>query len=303
MIRKDFTVTSDFDGLNLQGTLFQPEGAPKGIVQLVHGMCERKSRYEDLMAFFAKNGYVAACHDQRGHGDSVKEEDDRGWFHDKHGKAIVDDCAKVTKYLKSEYPDLPVTLFGHSMGSMIVRCYIREYDKLIDKLIVCGSPSFNPLAGVAVLLARTIGFFKGERRRSQMLSYLSTGKGAAEFKKLGKGSWLSRDESVAKEFYSDPKCYFVFTCNGFENLFNLMKNTYDKKGYKVQNPDLPIHFVSGSDDPVLVNEKQWNAAVESMRKVGYKKVTGKLYQDMRHEIHNEIGKEEVYQDLLAFIEA
>lgn len=82
-----------------------------------------------------------------------------------------------------------------------------------------------------------------------------------------------------------------------------MKNTYDKKGYKVQNPDLPIHFVSGSDDPVLVNEKQWNAAVESMRKVGYKKVTGKLYQDMRHEIHNEIGKEEVYQDLLAFIEA
>ena len=302
MIKKEFTVVSDYDGLNLQGILYEPENTPKGIVQLVHGMCEYKKRYEPFMQFLCKNGYVAVCYDHRGHGYSVASDDDLGWFHDFKGKAIVEDCAKITKHVKTLYPDLPVTLFGHSMGSMVVRCYLREHDDLIDKLIVCGSPSANPLAGTAVLLAKTIRLFRGQRHRSKMLSYLATGKGSAEFKKAGKGSWLTRDTEVAKAFLSDPKCGYTFTVNGFENLFNLMKYTYKKRGYQVQNPSLPIHFISGSDDAVLVDEMKWFKAVEFLRGVGYESVSGKLYEDMRHELLNEIGKEEVYADVLAFIE-
>lgn len=303
MTKKEFTVVSDFDGLGLKGILFEPDIAPKGIVQLVHGMCEHKHRYEDLAAFFAKNGYVAACHDHRGHGYSVKSEEDLGWFHDFDGKAIVEDAAQVTKYLKASYPNLPLTLYGHSMGSMVVRCYIREHDELIDKLIVCGSPASNPLAGVAVWLAKCIGFFRGERHRSKMLAFLSTGKGSEDFEKSGKGSWLTHDQAIAEAFKADPRCAFTFTCNGFSNLFNLMKYTYKKKGYQVKNPALPIHFVSGSEDAVLGDELKWFQSIEFLRGVGYENVTGKLYEGFRHEIHNEIGREEVYQDLLAFIEA
>ena len=173
MLKKDFTVISDYDGLVLKGIVYEPENTPKGIVQLVHGMCEYKKRYEPFMEFLAQNGYIAACHDQRGHGESVEKETDFGWMRDFYGKAIVEDCAKVTKWLKSTYPDLPVTLLGHSMGSMVVRCYLREHDDLIDKLVVSGSPASNPLAGVAVLLAKTIRFFRGQKHRSKMLSFLA----------------------------------------------------------------------------------------------------------------------------------
>ena len=303
MVKKDFTVVSDYDGLSLKGLVYEPENSPKGIVQLVHGMCEYKKRYEPFMEFLAQNGYIAACYDQRGHGDTVEKDTDFGWMNDCCGKAIVEDCVKVTKWLKSTYPDLPVTLLGHSMGSMVVRCYIREHDELIDKLIVCGSPASNPLAGVAVWLAKCIGFFRGERHRSEMLAFLSTGKGNEDFEKAGKGSWLTRDQAIVEAFHAHPRCAFTFTCNGFSNLFNLMKYTYKKKGYQVKNPSLPIHFVSGSEDAVLGDELKWFKSIEFLREVGYENVTGKLYEGFRHEIHNEIGREEVYQDLLAFVEA
>jgi len=301
MTKKEFVILSDYDGLKLQGLMYVPEGEPKGIVQLVHGMCEYKKRYEPFMQFLCENGYVAVCHDQRGHGYSVEKDEDLGWFHDFSSKAIVDDCAQVTKYVKGEYPDLSVVLFGHSMGSMIVRCYLRNYDHLIDKLIVCGSPSANPMAGTAVLLAKTIRLFLGQRHRSKMLSYLATGKGSKAFIKAGKGSWLTHDEAIAKAFLSDPKCGFTFTVNGFENLFKLMKYTYKKRGYQVQNPTLPIHFIAGSDDAVIVNEMKWFKAIEFLRGVGYASVSGKLYEGLRHELLNEIGKEEVYADVMRFI--
>ena len=302
MIRKKFTVESDYDGLKLQGIVYEPDGQPKGIVQLVHGMCEYKNYYEHVMQFFASKGYIAAGHDHRGHGESVLREEDLGWFGDGSGKAIVEDCAKVTRYLRSEYPDLPLTLYGHSMGSMVVRCCLREHDDLIDKLIVCGSPSYNPFTPPAFLLHKCITLCKGERHRSKMLDALSTGKGAEKLKKEKGGSWLTRDEEVVAKKEADPRCDFVFTCNGFENLLNLMKYTYQKKGYRVKNPALPIHFVAGSDDIMIGDELKWFKAIEFLRGVGYENVSGKLYEGMRHEIHNELGKEEVFEDLLRFIE-
>ena len=302
MKKKDFTVISKYDNLALRGTMYEPNGEKRGVVQIVHGMCEFRQRYEKFMQFLVQNGYVAVCYDQRGHGDSVASEDDLGWFRDFDGKAVVEDCAQVTEYIKNEYPDLPLILFGHSMGSMVVRCFLREYDDMIDKLVVCGSPSKNALAGMGIFLTKGIRLFRGQRYRSKLLSYLSTGNGNKRFPGEGAGAWLTKDRTVIEEFYGNPKGSKRFTCNGFENLFKLMKNTYRKNGYGVKNPNLPIHFVSGSADPVLGNELKWFKAIEFLRGVGYENVSGKLYEGMRHEILNEIGKEEVYADLLAFIE-
>lgn len=303
MEREEFVVKSNFDGLELKGTLVLPSVEPKGIFQIVHGMCEKRERYFELAEFLATNGYIVAVHDQRGHGDSVANAADRGWFGaDKKGVAIVEDAVQVTKFLKEKYPSLPICLFGHSMGSMVVRCYIQEHDDLIDKLMVCGSPSANPLAGAGVFMAKCIGLFRGERHRSSFLAYLSTGKGNDNFPGEEKGCWLSKNRENINAFYGDEKCNYRFTCNGFENLFNLMKNTYDKKLYKVKNKELPIHFVSGSDDAVLIDEDKWLAAQNLLREVGYKNVSGKLYQGLRHEIHNEPEREEVYWDFLEFLQ-
>lgn len=302
MEKKEWIVQSEFDGLPLHVCVYEPSGEKKGVLQILHGMCEFKERYHAFMQFFAENGYVAVCHDHRGHGDSVLDEKDRGYFYELSGKAIVQDAVQITQKIKAEYPDLPVTLFGHSMGSMVARCYLRDNDDCIDKAIICGSPSKNPLVGMAIFLEKCIRLFYGARHRSKMLAYLSTGKGDGNFEGEGKGAWLCRDRSVIEKYYGNPKSNYKFTCNGFENLFRLMKRTYTKKGYQVKNPSLPIHFVSGSDDAVMGDEMQWFKAIECLRGVGYTNVTGKLYKGLRHEIFNDIGKEEVLSDLLAFLE-
>ena len=236
MKKEKFSVISPFDGLELVCAVFTPETQAKGIVQFVHGMCEYKGRYEEMMAYFTDKGYVTVAHDQRGHGETAKNTDELGWFGDTTAKGIVEDAVAVTREIKRRYPNLPVTLFGHSMGSMVVRCYIQDYDDEIDKLIVCGSPSENPLSCAGIMMSKLIGVFKGKRYRSKMLSYLSTGKGNEKFPGEGPSAWLSRNRENIGAFNADPYCRYIFTCNGFENLFRLMKNTYAKNKYKVKNP-------------------------------------------------------------------
>ena len=302
MTKKDFTLISNFDGWELKGVVLEPKNSPKGIIQLVHGMTEHKYRYRDLMQFFVEKGYIFIAHDHRGHGESAHTQEDLGWFQDDTSRAIVEDAVQVTEYARKLYPNLPLTLYGHSMGSMVVRCYLREHDERIDKLVVSGSPTLNPLVDGGILLTKLITKLYGPRHRSKMLRYLSTGKGDQLMKGKGGGSWLTKDAQSVLDSKNDPKCDYTFTCNGFMNLFLLMKYTYQKEGYQVKNPKLPIYFISGADDAVIETKKKWWQALEFLRELGYQNVSGKLYEGLRHEIHNELEKEMVFEDVLKFIE-
>lgn len=306
MQKREFTLQSKYDNLALSCAEYTAEGVTqtnaKGVVQIVHGMCEYKERYEGFIDYLTQNGYVVFAHDHRGHGGSVTANENLGYFGDKKGEAIVDDAALVTDEIRRLYPGLSVTLFGHSMGSLVVRAYIQKYEEKIDKLIVCGSPSKNSLAGFGLMLNGVISAFRGEKYRSRLMANASTGGGDDKFPGEGKNAWLTRDKTVVEKYNADEKCNFVFSCNGFSNLLHLVKNAYKKKKYPAKHSDLPIFFMAGADDPVIGSEKKWLAAQQFLRDVGYKNVTGKSYPKMRHEILNELGKEEVYADALAFIE-
>ena len=306
MQKREFTLQSKYDNLALSCAEYTAEGGTqtnaKGVVQIVHGMCEYKERYEGFIDYLTQNGYIVFAHDHRGHGGSVTANENLGYFGDKKGEAIVDDAALVTDEIRRLYPGLSVTLFGHSMGSLVVRAYIQKYEEKIDKLIVCGSPSKNSLAGVGLMLNGVISAFRGKKYRSRLMANASTGGGDDKFPGEGKNAWLTRDKTVVEKYNADEKCNFVFSCNGFSNLLHLVKNAYKKKKYPAKHSDLPIFFMAGADDPVIGNEKKWLAAQQFLRDVGYKNVTGKSYPKMRHEILNELGKEEVYADALAFIE-
>lgn len=306
MQKREFTLQSQYDDLAISCAEYAAAGQTdenaKGAVQIVHGMCEYKERYEGFIEYLTENGYIVFAHDHRGHGGSVTGNDNLGYFGDKKGVAIVDDVALITDEIRRLHPGLEITLFGHSMGSLVVRAYLKKYENKIDKLIVCGSPSKNPLAGFGLFLNGLISAFKGRTYRSRLMANASTGGGDDEFPGEGKNAWLTRDKEIVKKYNADEKCNFIFTCNGFSNLLHLVKNVYKKKNYPVKKPDLPIFFIAGADDPVIVNEKKWLAAQEFLRSAGYKNVAGKLYPKMRHEILNELGKEEVYADALAFIE-
>lgn len=306
MQKREFTLQSKYDNLALSCAEYAAEGVTqtnaKGVVQIVHGMCEYKERYEGFIDYLTQNGYIVFAHDHRGHGGSVTANENLGYFGDKKGEAIVDDAALVTDEIRRLYPGLSVTLFGHSMGSLVVRAYIQKYEEKIDKLIVCGSPSKNSLAGFGLMLNGVISAFRGKKYRSRLMANASTGGGDDKFPGEGKNAWLTRDKTVVEKYNADEKCNFVFSCNGFSNLLHLVKNAYKKKKYPAKHSDLPIFFMAGADDPVIGSEKKWLEAQQFLRDVGYKNVTGKSYPKMRHEILNELGKEKVYADALAFIE-
>ena len=303
---------SGSDGLPLSVFRTEPDATSdiKGIVQLVHGMNEYKERYLPFIKYLTDHGYITVIHDHRGHGHSIRSNDDLGYFYEGGYRALVEDIHEITLDIK-EYAqnltgknDLPLILFGHSMGSLAVRCYIRQYDSDIDKLIVCGCPSYNSAAKPGLQLVKLFKKIKGERNRSMFIAGLVMGSYEKRFKKEGvPHSWINSDLEAVKAYGADPLCNYLFTLNGFENLVRLTILTYTDGGYAMNNPELPIRFYSGADDPCAVNEKAFNSAVELLKKQGYTNVSGKMYENMRHEILNEPEHNKVFEDIMQFIQA
>ncbi len=151
MKQEQFFVKSPCDGLNLSTLTVLPQLPEKaeGIVQLIHGMAEHKERYLHFMEFLAAHGYICIIHDHRGHGKSVKSSADLGYFYGQGSDGLVEDTAAVTRYARSRWPNLPVFLIGHSMGSLIARAYTKKYDDQIERLILIGSPSEKGGARIA----------------------------------------------------------------------------------------------------------------------------------------------------------
>lgn len=302
MKREYIQLNSECDNLPLSVAVFIPDDEIKGIVQLSHGMAEHKERYYGFMEFLAGKGYACIINDHRGHGQSVRDKEDLGYFYDDGADYIVEDLHQLTEYIKERFPGRPVYLFGHSMGSLVVRKYIKKYDGDIAKLIVCGSPSQNPLVGVALGLVKVQKAFKGDRYRSSLIQGLAFGSYNKKIKNpLSENAWLSADGENVSKYEQDELCGFVFTLNGFRNLFLLVKEVYSPEGWAMKNRELPIFFIAGADDPVIVDEKKWKQSQDFLRERGYKDVTGKLYEGKRHEILNEGIKSKVYEDVIDFI--
>jgi alpha-beta hydrolase superfamily lysophospholipase len=284
---------------------FPPEGVkPLGIIQFVHGMAEYRNRYFETMKKFNEKGFICAITDLRGHGENIMTKDDLGHFGDGVGYTdIIEDIHDYTMYLKREFPNLPLILLGHSMGSLIVRVYTKKYAKEIDALIISGSPSNNPLTGVVKVLIRLLVLFKGWRYHSETLAKLVTGSFDKPFEKEGiKNSWLSRDRKVVDAYNADPLCGFSFSLNGYYVLMNLLQQVYTKKGWISKNPNLPVMFMSGAYDPCKGSEKTFKKTVTHFKRCGFPNTFSKLYPEMRHELFNELDNKNVYTDILKFLE-
>lgn len=290
-------IQSEFDNLPLDVLIMSPSH-PKGIIQISHGMCEHKERYLDFMNFMYQNDFVCIIHDHRGHGKSVYSANDLGYFYQDGDKGIVEDLHQLTVYIRKQYPTLPLYLFGHSMGSLVVRCYLKKYDDLIDGLIVCGSPSINKAAGIGIQLAKYYQRNKGGHFRPPLIQKIAFDSFNKAFDKHTPNSWICSDKEIVKAYNQNPLCHFVFTANGFECLFKLMQNCYSHDEWSLKNENLPIHFIAGENDPCIVNEKKFNEAVSFLRKCGYHDVSSQLFANMQHEILNELEHIKVYQHIL-----
>lgn len=298
--KSHFTFLSAQDGLSLDALLLTPPH-PKAVLQIAHGMCEHKERYVPFMEYMSRSGFACVIHDHRGHGKSIRRPEDLGYFYENGGAALVEDLYQLTKESKQKFPNLPYFLFGHSMGSLAVRCYAKKYDKAINGLVICGCPSNNPMAGMGLMLDKILQKFKGPHARSRIVDTLFSQSFEKPFRKERRQhAWVCSDSKVVEAYNSDPLCSFTFTLNGYESLLWLVRNTYSTQGWAVENPSLPILFLSGENDPCMLSKEKFQEAVSLMQKLGYRNVSHRLYPGMRHEILNESGKEKVYADVEAF---
>ncbi len=294
-------ILSPVDKLKLSLIYCEPTEAPKGIVQIAHGMCEHKERYIPLMEYLCQNGYAVVCNDHRGHGESVKSNVDLGYMGKDGWLALVEDLKAITLWARKKWPGLPLTLFGHSMGSLAVRSYAKRYDSQIDSLIVCGCPSDNPAKDAGILMARMIGQIKGWHYRPKILQKMSFGAYNKPFEKEGwPAGWVCSDPAILKAYHQDPLCQFIFTADGFQNLLLLMKDCYSTD-WKTLRYGLPVHFISGGEDPCRVSDKALEKAVQAFRDRGYENVSLKIYPGLRHEIHNETAHQQVWEDILSYL--
>lgn len=299
---QEIKIISEQDGLSLSALLLEPDKSPKGIVQISHGMAEHKERYIPFMEYLQSKGYIVIASDHRGHGQSIRKKEDLGYFYETKAEYIVEDLHQITLWIKEQYPNLPVILFGHSMGSMIVRKYIKKYDCDIDKLIVCGSPSKNSMVNVGLLFTDVLSLFHNEKYRSLFLHNMTFGNYSKRFSSNKENSWLCTDEAIVEEYETCKNCGFVFTLNGFHNLFCLMKDIYKEKGWQKKKLTLPILFIAGEQDPVIGNEKKWCESQRFLNKIGYSNIQSILYPGLRHELLNEPNRLEIFKDIIQWIE-
>ena len=284
----------------LKGVVYLPAGTPQGIFHLVHGMTEYIGRYDALLSLIASAGYVACGFDNLGHGKTASE-NERGFIAEKDGyNYLIDDVKLFGDAVKKDYPGLPYYLMGHSMGSFIVRLAAEKYGDGIDKLIICGTGGPNPAAPAGLLLCDIISLFKGKRGYSSFIENMAFGAYNKRFPGGGKYEWLTKDEEIKKKYAEDPLCTFRFTLSALHDLVKLNSLCNKPGWFKNMRKDLPILLISGADDPVGDYGKGVTAVYDKLLKAGCD-ADIRLYENCRHEIHNDTCREESAQDILKFI--
>ena len=283
---------------------YLPEGNAVGIVQIVHGIAEHVARYDDFAGFLADNGYIVVAHDQLGHGKSVAGEDSIGFFSEEGGWGkAVEDIHKLHDLTAERYPGKPYFIFGHSMGSFLTRTYLIRYRTGLDGAVISGTgqQSGALIAGGKMMSALEIKRH-GPRYKSELLNKMAFGSYNDKLGDIRTGfDWLSRNEAVVDAYIDDPLCGFVPSAALLHDMMGGIEFISKPKNIARMKKDLPVMFMSGDCDPVGEQGRGVIRAYKAFLKAGMTDVTMKLYHGGRHEMINELNKNEVYQDVLAWL--
>lgn len=305
MKKEEFYFDSRDNDTKLHAVRWMPDSENvAGIVQIVHGMAEYVERYEELAAYLTDRNFVVTGEDHLGHGKSVPEGGQQGYFCEQDpATVVVRDVHRLKKMTQELYPGVPYFILGHSMGSFITRNYICRYGTGIDGALILGTGMQS--AGL-LLASKTVaaieGAFRGQRHVSRMMDKAAFGaynRRIAE--KRTDYDWLSRDEERVDAYIADPDCGFVFTVNGFKTLFELISRAKKPENLGKIPAELPIFMASGAEDPVGNYGKGVEKAYRSLQGVGVRDLTLKLYPEDRHELMNEPDREQVMADIAEWL--
>jgi len=305
MTQSDITSRSSADGLTLHGYAWTPDGPPRGVVQIAHGMSEHAGRYGRFAAALNAAGFVAYGFDHRGHGRTAGVEG-LGHMAERDGWArAVADLGQVTAEAAARHPGLPVILFGHSMGSFMAQRLVQLPGPPLQACILCGSNGRPPpIAIVGRLIARAERFRLGGRGRSQLIDALSFGAFNKRFMPARTAyDWLSRDPAEVDKYLADPFCgnsmdpqFWIDFLEGLEILSQPAEQARIPK-------QLPFLVISGGHDPVSAGTRGLRQLLDAYQRAGIRRVESKFYAEARHELLNETCRDAVTADVIRFIES
>ena len=287
----------------IHACIWQCEGEPKAVLQIIHGMAEYALRYAPLAEFLTKRGFVVCAEDHLGHGKSVLTENDLGYFAAKNGwQTVLADIRGLTEIVKPKYEGVPYFVMGHSMGSFFCRKYISVYGVDLAGAIVMGTGFKGAgTTGGAKFITKLVALFKGWRHRSKLINNAAFGAYNKKFEKRTEFDWLSANPDNVDNYIADPLCGVPFTCNAFYGLFSIISQACKTSTIKAVPDKLPILVVAGADDPVGDYGKGVEKFTDKLLKYG-KNASMTLYRGCRHEIVNDICAPQLFEDLAQFIE-
>lgn len=301
---QDFYFQSSTGRTSIHALKCVPDGKPRAVVQIAHGIAEHIDRYRPFMEFLADNGFVAAGNDHLGHGKSIRVPAEQGFFAEKDGWwRVVDDMDKLHDIMSKEYPELPYVLFGHSMGSFLTRTYLIKHPDKYDAVILSGTGHQSPalvLGGNAA--ASVMAKLNGAMGDGAKLDSLAFGTYLSKIENpRTKFDWLSRDTEQVDKYIADPLCGFVGKIGLYRDMMQGIKFITNEKNIAQMNKEKPVYFMSGDGDPVGDYGKGVERAYKAFCNAGLHDVFMRLYPGGRHEMLNETNKEQVYQDILNWL--
>lgn len=287
--------------------LWLPEsGQPKGIVQIVHGISEYIDRYAPVARFLSSHGFIVTGSDHLGHGRTALSSEEYGFFTEKNGWHTVSaDVRRLRVLMGQRYPDLPYFMLGHSMGSFLARTYLIDWPGTLTGCVLSGTGQEPPaLVAAGRLLADGVCKTSGPRTHSKLIEQLAFGAYNKQFTPARtRADWISRDEKVVDAYVADPLCSFMPSAGMFRDMMDGLQYIAKKSNLNKMEPTTPVYFFSGDQDPVGQNGKTVQTVAGFFEQAGCTDVKLRLYPGGRHEMMNELNREEVYADLLNWLES
>ena len=287
----------------IHAQIYEPVGVEiVGVLQISHGMIDHIGRYKLLVEALTARGYVVAGNDHLGHGGSVSSDSEYGYFAKRDGYSLViDDLYKMNKILRERYPELPLVLMGHSMGSFLARLYAVRYPDTVDGLIIHGTGGKNPLLPMGKLVVSVLKALRGDHHRSKFVRSLAEGGYNKSFDSSeGEGAWLTRDGDTVADRPNDKRTSFVFTVSGYYDLFTMVSKSNSRDWYERYPKKLKTLVISGECDPVGNFGEGVREVYDGLSAKGCT-VDVLLYEGARHELFNETCRDEVFSDLCDFL--
>lgn len=290
---------------NLNVIIWETEKEPIGVLQIVHGMAEYIDRYDNFAKYMTEHGFNVIGHDHLGHGHSVSDERDYGFFAEENGdKIIIEDMHSVTQYAREKWEELPNFILGHSMGSFCLRQYLTKYSNDVFGAIIMGT---GWIPSTAALLGKTIATntckSKGSHTVNPLLIKLTLEPYNKPFAPARTNcDWLSRDEKQVDLYVNDKLCGFDFTAGAYKDFFTVLEKIAKNRQLIGMRKSLPILITSGSVDPVG-GKKACEKLNAQYKRCGIDDVTLKLWENDRHEILNEFDKSDVYDYICTWLKS